>query len=246
MLSVTEIQRELASKWPDLPVVTEPDQKNSTISFCVGPSIIALGKIATPLPWSELEGPCATSTLWPNAADELKHHKTHWVVSVSSDLNPIELSTLLTQITASVMAVCPVALGVYWGNATLVIPKGVFIDFVEALLPQELPLPLWIDSRVGWETDGFSSGFTTGMSALGHMEFEAKLVPESPTELREHFWSFAGYILENGSVIRDGDTIGMDANERIRIVYASSAFGHDRKVMRLEFAQSSKPWWKLW
>jgi hypothetical protein len=41
---------------------------------------------------------------------------------------------------------------------------------------------------------------------------------------------------------------GEDANERIRVVYAKSAFGHEGQVMRLQYEAASpeKPWWKLW
>jgi hypothetical protein len=49
-------------------------------------------------------------------------------------------------------------------------------------------------------------------------------------------------------VIRDGDTIGEDADERIRVVYSKSKFGHNDRVMRLDYEKASrkKPWWKLW
>jgi hypothetical protein len=73
------------------------------------------------------------------------------------------------------------------------------------------------------------------MEALGHMEFEALESPETFADLRERFMGLAGYVLENGPVIRDGDTIGEDANERIRVVYSDPAFGHKNKVMRLEY-----------
>jgi hypothetical protein len=80
------------------------------------------------------------------------------------------------------------------------------------------------------------------------MELEAKQCPEPPRELRERFEALIRYLLENGPVIRDGDTVGEDASERIRVVYATSAFGHKGQVMRLEYEQASraKPWWKPW
>ncbi len=90
-------------------------------------------------------------------------------------------------------------------------------------------------------------GFTTGMQSLGHMEFETQDSPEPPNELRERFHGLAIYVLENGPVIRDGDTIGEDANEKIQVVYADSAFGHEAKVMRLVYTpQQKKPWWQFW
>ena len=56
------------------------------------------------------------------------------------------------------------------------------------------------------------------------------------------------YVLTNGPVIQDGDTIGEDANEKIRVVYGKSEYGHEQEVMQLvyETASPKKPWWKLW
>ena len=247
-LPAIDIQRHLAKKWPKLPAATDTEEKDDSFAFRVGDADIILGKMPAPIPWSELEGPCATSVLWKNARDEVKQHSIHWIVTVSAELNPIELSTLLSQATASVMATCPSALGVYWGNATLVVPKAIFVEFAEQVLPEGPPLHIWVNFRVGKDSDKTSSGFTAGMVALGHMEFETQACPEPPGELHERLMSLCGYLLEHGPVIKDGDTVGEDANERIRVVYSKSAFGHKGKVMRLEYdsASSRKPWWKLW
>lgn len=247
-LSVADIQRDLAAKWPALPQTTDADQKEMTLSFKVGEADVILGLMPAPFPWSDLEGPCATSILWPNAAEVLKSHKNHAIVTVNAEADPVALSTLLTQATASVMATSPSALGVYWGNATLIVPKDIFIDFAVEILPQGPPLHVWVDFRVGKDSERTSAGFTTGMAALGHMEFEAHNAPEPPGDMRERLFGLASYVVENGPVIKDGDTIGQDANERIRVVYEDSQFGIEGKVMQLKYEQSSpaKPWWKLW
>ncbi len=247
-LSVADIQRDMATKWADLPTSTDADETDNTLSFSVGSADVILGQMPAPIPWSALEGPCATSILWPDATNALKEHKTHAIVTVSGELDPIELSTVLMQATASLMATSPTAIGVYWGNATLVIPKDMFIDFAVEVLPHGPPLHVWVDFRVGADDGKSSSGFTTGMAALGHMEFEAQNAAEPPGELRERFLALASYVVENGPVINDGNTVGEDANERIRVVFSDSAFGHEEKVMRLVYEQESpkKPWWKLW
>jgi len=148
-------------------------------------------------------------------------------VTISGEFDPVGLSTMLTQVTAAVMASCPATIGVYWGNATLIIPKPIFIDFAETILPEGPPLHIWVDFRVGRDSEKSSSGFTSGMVALGHMEFEAVNSPEPPGELRERLMALAGFVLENGSVLKNGDTVGEDADERIRIVYTKSNFGHE-------------------
>lgn len=247
-LSAADIQRELAAGWPNLPPVTDSEQKGDSIAFRVGDSDVIMAKMPAPIPWSELEGPCATSILWKNASEEVQRHKTHWIVTVNGELDPLELSTLLTQATAAVMASSPTAMGVYWGNATLIVPKAIFIEFAKQVLPLGPPLHIWVDFRVGWETKQMSAGFTKGMAALGHMEFETKACPEKPSDLMERFVGLCGYVLENGPVIKDGDTVGQDENERIRVVYSDSEFGHEGKVMRLIYDTPSpkKPWWKMW
>ena len=80
------------------------------------------------------------------------------------------------------------------------------------------------------------------------MELEAQNSPEPPGKLRERFFNTACYLLENGPVIRDGDTVGDSAEDKIKVVYADSAFGNPKKVMRLEYRAKAvqKPWWKIW
>lgn len=247
--SFREIQRCLATHWPKLPPATDGKAEKNTFAFGLGEAQVILGYMAAPIPWSDLEGPCATSVLWPKAAEQLKNHAAHLIVTVSGDLGPLEMSGLLTQATAAVMETCEGAIGVYWCDAAMVIPKGIFNQFAVRVLPLGPPLDIWVDYRISKTAERRTAGFTHGLAALGHMELEALSSPEPPRELRERFAALARYLLENGPVIRDGDTIGEDADERIRVVYADSSFGVEGKVMTLVYERASKakqPWRKPW
>jgi hypothetical protein len=240
VLRVSDIQRVLSMDWPDLPAARDISQEANTMSFSVGACDVILGKMPAPIPWSDLEGPCASSILWPKATKEVRQHKVHWIVTVSGELDALNLYSLLTQATASFLTACPPSIGVYWSNATLVIPKNIFIGFAKEVLPHGPPIQIWVDFRIWKDSDTSSSGFTTGMAALGHMEFEAQTVPEAPGDLYDRLLALAGYVIENGPVIKDGDTIGEDANERIRVIYSKSKFGHERPVMRLDYERPSQ------
>ena len=194
-VSVEAVTQKLQQQWADDPPATEISQKESVASFQWGEATVFLAEMPAPFPWSDLEGPCATAILWPDATAELRHHKTHWLVTLNDDAEPLESAAMLTKVTAAFMAVTPETLGVYWGNATMVIRKDIFIDFAEDVLPEGPPLHIWVDFRVGKETPKTSSGFTCGMKALGHMEFEAKGSPEPPVELRDRFMGLANYVL---------------------------------------------------
>ncbi len=238
----------LAASWPTLPRASNFLEVGNTLAFDIGAAHVVLGRVAEPFPWSDLAGPCATSVIWPEARSVLQRHRAHVIVSLSSDLELIDRAKLLTQVTAAAMAANPSALGAFWGNATLVVPKALFIEFAVQILPLAPPLHIWLDIRVAKNADGSCSGFTTGMAALGHMEFETQNSTQSPEALRERLLALANYVLENGPVISDGNTVGADANEKIRVVFADSTFGHPERVMRLiyESNKPAKPFWKIW
>jgi hypothetical protein len=227
--------KELATHWPDLPAATDAQADGTTLSFQLGATGVVLAQMPAPVPWSELEGPCETALLWPDASEDVRRHKFHWIVTVMGNQSPVELSTRLTQVMAAAAAACPSTMGVYWGNARMLIHRDIFVEFAQKVLQEEPTLLLWVDFRVGWDGEGTSGGFTTGMQALGHREFEAEHAPEPPSELRDRFMGLADYVLQHGPVIRNGDTVGNDEHERIRAVYAPSAFGGEAEVIRLEF-----------
>jgi len=245
-LSVGGIHRDLKATWPTLPAAGGAKKEDNTLSFDIGDAWVALGLMPAPIPWSDLERPCVTSWLWPEAAQALRGHKNHLVVTLSSAGDPLVRAQLLSAVIASILATCPQALGVYWGTGGLVISPKLFREFAVQMLPDGLPLYMWIDFRVFPNDRGKMSGFTQGLAALGHMELETQNSPEAMGELRERFFGLACYVLTNGPVIRDGDTVGENANEKIRVSYSPSAFGHKGQVMRLDYSQATKPWWKMW
>lgn len=249
VFSVEGLTAALTTSWPDLSNISEISEQDGTLSFRLDAADVVIGTIPAPIPWSDLEGPCATSILWPEATSVVREHKSHAIVTVRGELLPVPLSTLLTQVTAALMASMPASLGVFWTNAALVVPKNLFTDFAVEVMPLGPPLSIWIDYRVGWnENKSLSAGFTTGLVKLGLMELESQAATESPAELKKRFEAIAQYLLENGLVIKDGDTIGESASEKIRIVHSKSAFGAKDTVMRLVYESDSgkKPWWKPW
>lgn len=246
-VSPSAITRDLSSTWPDLPALGPVEKSDKTIlTFDVGEHAhVFLALMPAPIPWSDLEGPCATSGLWQDSANVLKPHRAHLLVTIMFDdaRSPMAKSKLLTQVTAAVLETCPASLGVYWCNATLVVQPKLFRDFAVEILRVGPPLPIWVDFRIGKSEQGQLAGFTTGLRALGLKEIETLNSPEPGSELRGRFEGLIHYLLENGQVIKDGDTIGEDQHERIKVVYAPSNFGHEGQVMRLVYEPVKKKGW---
>ena len=249
IISLEILEKYVVSNWSDIAKFEDKEESDSSFSFNIGNAFIAVGVMAAPIPWGDLEGPCATSILWPDSKNELQQHQFHSIVTVSSEeLTAIELSVLLTQITAALVAVTNGAIGVFWSNAAMVIPRKIFIEFASEILPQGPPVHIWVDFRVGTNEAGHSSGFTSGLARLGLMEIESTHSPESVAELRDRLTGLAEYLLINGLVINDGDTIGEDENAMIRVLYEKSSFGHEDNILGLHYLQAKpkKSRFKFW
>jgi hypothetical protein len=204
-------------------------------SFDVGDEFLALALM--PAPYPDLEGPIATSWMWPRQPpiETVKRHRSHLLITATGGAaDPVRRRLVLTTVTA-LAAKQPGVMAVYWPEAALVLFPPVFVDMAEKLnLPEAPPLYLWVDLRAFRNEDGTTGLFTTGLSALGHMEIEIPRIDMEPGELREWLLNMMYYLLEKGPVLKHGQTIGMTAEQKIRILHCPSSFGHPGTVIRLE------------
>lgn len=211
--------------------------KNFILSFNAGDEFFALALMPAPYPWSDLEGPCATAWMWPQEtpAATLKRHRTHLLCTMSGGAgDAIQRRLMLTAVTAAA-AQQPGVMGVYGPEGTLVHYPLVFAEMGQSITsPDAPPLYLWVDFRVFRNKDGTFGLFTTGLRSLGHMEIEIPRIQMPPGELRDWTVNIAYYLLEKGPVLKHGNTIGMTAEQQIRIRHMPSLFGHPGKVLRME------------
>lgn len=206
--------------------------------FEIDENPIRIARANLPFPKAELSGPCEASLLWPTAAKDLKEHKTHFVISLSTEIDPKVAAKIMTRFTAAVLESCSDALGVYWGNACLIIPKKIFVKFACEVLPHENPMFIWVDYRVGKTNKGVTFGFTTGLRAFGLRELEAPKAMEEPIVLRQRLLDLSDFVLSNGDLFKDGQTIGEDSSIVIVAATAKSQFGHQEKVLQLQYSRN--------
>lgn len=234
-LSAAAVAQALASDWPGLQAGEASDQDEPVLSLRLDDADLAIAVMPAPLPWSDLDEPCQTSVLWPQAASALRSHAMHLIAVVTGEAAPLTLAQRLTQVIASLIARCPEVSGVYWTAAGLVLPPALFSDFAVQVAPHMPPVPLWVHFRIGQTAEGLSCGYTRGLGALGLMEIEVQAAPEPVAELRQRLQDLAEYLLVHGLVIQHGDTVGADAQEQIRVEHGTSVFGAEAPVLQLLF-----------
>lgn len=215
---------------------TDITRKDAILTFMIGDELCAIALMPAPYPWKDLEGPCQTSWMWPKEkpAMSLKDHKAHLLVTlVGGEASLIERRLIFTGVLSAIAKDDGVA-GVYWAEGTLVHYPPIFVQMADEITsPEAPPLYLWVDFRVFRNEDGSTGLFTTGLKALGHMEIEIPSIDMPPKELQDWVVNISYYLLEKGPVLKDGNTIGMTAEQKIRIRHARSMFGHEGLVIQV-------------
>jgi hypothetical protein len=257
---------QLCKDWPDLDAAelkqataeaagaATADDGDGDAAITIGYKgfLIALMPIPAPIGTDDIAQLCTHSRLWPNDRPAPQDYAAHTIVTVmgSGDAEPdaagVPRAVLLSKVLASAIALTGSIQAVYFGNANHVVLPELFRDLARELLPQPLPMA-WVAVNVGERPDGVMTGHTRGMDMLGLMDIEIPATRDSAEDVYGRLSGICGYLIEHGQVINDGDTLGSTADERIKVVYAPSAFGDGRQVMRLDaepIEAAPRSWWK--
>lgn len=196
------------------------------------PSMVGL--IPAPVPWSQLEGPCATAWWWPETTETCRASTAHYLVTTqAADGDVLAANLRLTAIVAAIVRATQ-APAVYWGAGTVVRSGEDFVEQAASATRALLPLGLWVDFRVVPLPDGDLFFATTGMKALGHMELESIAPRAAADHVLGRLFNAAHYLCDHGPVLLDGQTFGLSAAEKIEISHRPSRWKRPGDVVFLE------------
>ncbi|MCW4456044.1 DUF4261 domain-containing protein [Flavobacterium sp. MXW15] len=261
-LDAATLMEQLRNDWPDLdPTLLRPtpreelpadDGQAQVQSIDYGDYLIALMPVPARI-GDDIEQICAHSRLWPKATPAPVDYAAHTIVTVmrpgadGTHGERIAQTALLSKVLASAVALSDEIQAVYFGSADHVVLPALFRELAREVLPAPLPLA-WVAVNVGQRPeDGAMTGHTRGMDMLGLMDVEIPATGADAGEVYGRLTGICDYLIEHGQVIGDGDTLGSTAEEHIHVVYAPSALGDGRQVMRLQYeavAPVARPWWK--
>ncbi|WP_454300409.1 DUF4261 domain-containing protein [Salana multivorans] len=250
-LAAQDVVDQLHTDWPDLTVHLEaaaqeaptPDgpTPDGPIVLDVGGSLVALMSVPGPL-GDDLAEIAQHSRLWPsdrNAPTDASHHLIVSVFSQGSQgdrghTGAIADAVLLSQVVASLVGLGDAVKAVYLGSAGHLIAPETFRTLAAEVLPRPLVLA-WVALNVGARQDGTITGHTRGMDMLGLLNLEIPETPEDASTTLDRLASIADYLVQNGPVIGDGDTIGSTPVAEIVAHHVPSVFDPEETVIRLSF-----------
>jgi hypothetical protein len=235
--SEKDIFAALARQWPDVPPPQEQARRGSAVTFQLGGERGALSFVPSPIPWENLKGPCATAWYWPQAAEAMKAHRAHVIAGLGG--GPADAVTRRLRLTALTGAVAsaagPAACGILWPGGMVVHAPEPFLDRAREMSRGNLPLELWIDFRIFRESEDTLTLFTTGLAEFGLPDLE---IPRSRRPFKEVYaaaFNTAHYLIDQGPVLKDGDTLGLAAGETVLVHHVESRWGHGRTILSVRY-----------
>ncbi|OJJ19240.1 hypothetical protein BKI52_20730 [marine bacterium AO1-C] len=209
-------------------------QDNNAVVLQIQDQIVALMFLEVPIPWEDIEPVCRSAYYWPQASETLKKQQAHVIVSIMSDSSALEKYQLLTKVITAVLKLTP-ALAVYQGMQSLILSPERYLEESDLLRNNSLPISLWVYFGLFTEEDETISGYTYGLNEFDKMELEVNQSNQTLTDIYGFLYNISHYLLAYDPVLKDGETIGMTAEQKVMMTHRSSRYLEETTVIDLDF-----------
>lgn len=211
----------------------------------VGGTKISVSPVSTRVPAGTMEGAAYASLGWSAAKEAIDEHKAHWIVGCVNLPNDHEqalhFAVVTTLVTEAVRRLVE-GTGVFWSTGQIMISPETWQQATSSILEKKLPVEDWINLFWTKGDKGTLGAVTEGARAFFGMEIEFALAPLQPADIAGRLFGLVQYLLVNGAVLKDGDTLGQNNEETIRVRFKDRGTQFDGRVIELSFEpQRLKP-----
>jgi len=221
---------QLIMDWGSSFGISKYSEKDKAVTFELHGITIAVAEMPLPIPPGDLEFPIKTAWYWEDAEADIKNHKYHLVVFSNGNMSKKEVSILLTKVAASLLKI-ENGLGVYWGSSSQVIQNEIFCGYADMMKSDTNPIPIWIKTTGYKNEDDSFYLYTIGLKDFGFRELEIEKYTGQWGDGLSFLIEISNYLIENGPVIKDGNTVGSSAEEKIVARYKKSSLKNDEDVI---------------
>lgn len=197
------------------------NEDHTVLVFDVDGMAVAISLMDFPVPNGEAE-------YWANsnfmekekALAAAKAHRAHVMAAVMDKEHPPRQRGELYVKLVSTLLKAPNALGVYT-NGTVWLPDY-FLKVTEDLKRGYFPLLDLVFVGLVQSEKGIC-GWTNGLRAFGKDELEIRDSKQSPKDVLMMLLNTAGYMIDQDVTLRDGETLGYTAGQKLRITRSEGA-----------------------
>lgn len=218
-LDLEAIRDRMAGRWPELaPIETRTDPQHDARRILRTPRAELAFELCRPLPEGErLARACAANPAWPKADTLVRDQAATVAVTARTDRDGLGRAMDLSRAVMALLHGCRDAPAVLWVPAEQLVPRRAFLEKKSGDAALRHMFRVWTSARTTKDERGRVVGWTQGLAALGAVDLEAHDAPESPKELRDRLVALADYSLTSCRPLLNGDTTGIDGQERIRL-----------------------------
>lgn len=185
--------------------------------------------INSKVPPGTLDEAVAKARFWPQAQAAVDAHKAHYIIAnLNAGAQLAEQRSAAAFLTLICAAVCDLtpASALNWTNAQTLLPAQSAASVAGELQENgEWPTTLWINNLLFGDPPARDGQRKIGLITQGLRNFigrELEFVP-SPLEMQTllaRSINLSDYLISNGPVLADGDSVGVTETERIRVKHA--------------------------
>ena len=198
----------------------ERDKDENMAVFWVDGTMCAYSLMPAPVPNGEAEHFAAANYFWREAVEVTKTHTAHLLITVMGDpKDPVKAAKLFTALAASALEQ-PEVLGIYT-SGTVLAPDH-YLKVASDMKDGDLPIMDWIYIGL-YQGEKGVCGYTYGLSSFGREEMEVLDSDHAPGEIMEFLYDLCLYLLKGDAYIRDGETVGHSAEEKLPVTRSKGA-----------------------
>jgi hypothetical protein len=197
-----------------------------------GDHLVTILSMPAPLPYDENLWKRASKT-WPEAPHIAARHSGHLIVTTMgaaenkagiANLTPLESARLTTAVVGGLTAITSGCCGVVWAGNVARSPQ-IWLDMSRrAFAPfPDYPFTLWVEI-IPFPSARTTGAITVGLSSFLDREIEFEVDGMEYATVIDRVAGLAVYLIERGTVVKDGDTIGVSEQDRIKVYHRTSRF----------------------
>jgi len=216
------LKKDIENDWNILIDSKELNEKEDSIVANIENLTVAISLVKAPIPNDEASENAKTNYSWQDAVKVAQDHKAHLIVAVLRGQNSlVDAATLYVKICSSSLRQ-PNATGI--NTSGCVYQPKAYIDLAKSYIENgDIPILNLIYFGIYSNDNGKTiSAYTYGLRIFGKYDIEIIDSNHTTEEVFNFLHNIIDYILESNVELKDGETIGFTAEQKLPITLSSS------------------------
>ncbi len=216
---------------------------NAAFIISVNSALVTVMFIDQQLPADAWQGAGKNTTIWSGASEAIQSTTNHIVVALMQDtkdhMSALNGAAAVTMISGAIAALLPIN-AVVFSESGSIVNGAQIVEEAQGFAQGEIPIMLWMlisffrsEKIVSGRPD--VGGRSSGLAAFIGREIVFTPAPLMPADIAERLVGLCQYLVTNGPVIKDGETVGLTEDEKFHVHYTKEGDA-DVMELRLEMA----------